>query len=228
MFTQAVIMVALTVGLLVSALGGLLVLAIPEHVRALIGENCRGDDGRLNTRYVGRSLLTVADFYAGALFFPALLTCMLVFILVQVNEHLIPLRLVQSALQQAEWTDARWKDNLNSIPGDVSQEYKQWYVANGGTPEGARAFQSFLWNNIPLALFGGLVALVVCLALTSKSYSAAVQHITKTETERNRRRVVQRYLSSAERFRRRRERHNSSPGRVAAQTHPESPQRGDS
>jgi hypothetical protein len=171
-------------------------MAIPGDVRAMIAANCRGSKGQLKAKYVLCELNAVAEFYGGVLFVSAIFAVTLLFVAIQVNDYLIPVEFAKSAIQQADWDVATWKQNLTSGTANVRREHEQWVVSNGGSVADARNLQTVLWSGFPIAVGLTFASLVLCLRLTSSRYDAALEQLIKRSVKRDRERVTTHYLQT--------------------------------
>ncbi|NND99778.1 MAG: hypothetical protein HKN47_20860 [Pirellulaceae bacterium] len=199
-------------------LGVLAYVAIPPDVRAMLAENCRDRRGRWKPKYFVRELRAVASFYSRLVFLAAILGIVLMFGLVMVDSYVIPIGIAQSALESVDPDPNVWKENLTTGSDNAKKEFVQWHLASGGSKADAVAISRFLWRTFSVATVASFLLLVTGLRLTSKSYNTAFQDLVQGATDRDLRRIRQRYLHrSGKRH------HDQSSNRHASRNSHESP-----
>lgn len=170
--------------------------AIPADLRAAIGRNCLGSNGRIKLRYLIREMSAVGGFFGQLLFGAILLGFLALYVLVIIDEYCFSLNLFAKAASQAEWDSEAWERNLRSSPNNVEAEFLGAHIRDGGTKESARQTMGILWSLVPAVFAFCFAVLVVLLRFASTSYHNALQHLARQESDRDLRRIKRRYLSS--------------------------------
>ncbi len=175
-------------------------IAIPADVRTMLAENCRGSSGRLKWRYCYVEMRAVGQFYFGVFFFAIVLAAFSALLLILVDEYLIPLELLHSAVTVADLNPEVWKENLTASASELSKQHENWYVAIGGSPQDVTDFQRFLWYAFPIALLLSFAGSVLCMKLTAKGYQAALDQLINDCVLRDRQRITERYLRDSRQY----------------------------
>ncbi|MFK8115099.1 MAG: hypothetical protein AB8B91_23055, partial [Rubripirellula sp.] len=208
--TTMLLLTAITVSfslLMIVAVG---FYAIPSDVRSLIGQNCRNSRGRWKFKYFFRELVAVGNFYGPFLLAGALLGAVFLFLAGLVDEYVIPLDMVHTAVDNADLNVEQWKANLLGGVDSVQQRHQRWLLVNGSTKEAAVRLQRTLWLSIPIVVSLGFITLIMGFSAMSSRFQLAMEELVAREADRDRRRIAEEYLRNTAQGVERRRRHTES------------------
>ncbi len=173
-FELTVVALAVIVPLLIG-LGAYLLL--PQSLRKFARKNATRYDGSYSQRRWDRERRELRRYLLSVTTVPILTLLPLVIGAVLMHQWVVPVDLVSAAADRFDPNFETWETNLkNPSEGDIGEAHESWSKKNGLSQEGADAIQHSLWRGWPAVILAGLVALVVCLALTAQIYVRAFRH----------------------------------------------------
>lgn len=194
-------MLGLVFLLTVAAIAAVALVALPSDVRELLAENCRGRKGQIKFKYVLREANALAEFYAGFLFFGAIVAVLICVAALAVDEYLIPIDLAKSAMKNVSLDPATTKTNL--IASGIPTDHENWVRANGGSVAEAQTLQYLLWYGFPIALVLSFASIAFSMRFMSSHYDKALEELVKGGVNRDRARLTHHYLRDTQHARRR-------------------------
>lgn len=157
-----------------SLVGIVAYLLVPRSLRDFARKNATRYDGSFSQRRWERELRARWRYLGSVTIVPLLILMPLAVVAALMHQWVVPVDLAVAAMERFDPDTEKWKENLKDpSEGAIGSAHDSWAEGAGLSPELAATWQHSLWQAWPVVIAGGLVTLVICLAMTAQVYVRA-------------------------------------------------------
>ena len=158
-----------------------IVLVFNVYSVSLAVKNCVRLDGSISRKRVLWEFKYLVRYY-GAILLVVLLHVLMVYVCVfLVHTYILPIDIVEDAFSLLESDAATWKDAIRHGPqGSLDQQYEDWGVQRGYSPNVIKSIANFLFRNwLPLLIILFVIAVAVYFVQIKVLRRQAYYHVDR-------------------------------------------------